>query len=124
MWQKTARGRMVYKEDLAKANKADEFVARKLLAAPSFARLLAAAKRFYNRLHGKDNAAGRMAQFDRQPWEVLTTHAGVMNAKSATAKTLRQLTDAVFAETGLPRDPPGKFRGEDGLNWDGVLAMV
>jgi len=28
------------------------------------------------------------------------------------------LADAVFSETGLPRKPQGKFRGEDSLDWD------
>ena len=119
-WQETARGRSIYKADLAKENAKDEYVRGKLTSALSFQKLLAAAVRFQVSLQGKTAKQHATEQYERQPWELLTVHAGIMNAKSARAKTLVALTNAVYAETGLPRKPEGKFRGEDNLDWDAI----
>lgn len=96
-------------------------------ASPSFAKLKRAYESFLWSLEGtgarkhayfREKIAAKIS--NKLPSRYLTAHAGVMNGKSARAITLRRLSHAVFAETGLPREPIGKFRGEDGVNWDKV----
>ena len=121
-WQKTYRGRIIYKGDAALENAKEATVYDKIVNAPSYPKLLAAYKRFQRTLYRADDLymLKKVQEKEREPWELLTAHASVMNAKSGSALTLRKLADAVFSETGLPRRPPGKFRGENGLDWDKV----
>ena len=88
----------------------DEVVA----SAPSFPRLRRAVKSHLASLYGKERAEDQIQHY--QPHKMLTAHAGVWGAKSARAKTLRELADKVFAETGLPRNSQGMFRGMDGID--------
>ncbi len=121
-WQRTRRGRMIYKSDLSLENEKESFVYDKIVNSPSYPRLLSIYKRHMRRLYsaGDPYLEERLKETELQPWELLTAHAGVMNAKSSTAKNLKELADNVFKETGLPRLPQGKFRGEDALDWDAV----
>ena len=97
-----------------------EDVRNLIRSAPSFKKLFAAHKRFCRRLrpHGNDSWFTSYTLREFEPERLLKDHAGVMNAKSAAAKTMMRLANAVFAETQLPRKPQGKFRGEDGLDWE------
>ena len=95
-------------------------VRKAILAAPSFPKLKARAKSFWQSLYGpygvRDMTA-RLMECDDEPELYLNVHATVMNIKSGRAKTLIRLTDAIFQETGLPRKPLGKFRGDDSIDW-------
>jgi hypothetical protein len=115
---------MIYKGDLATENAKEALVFDKIVNAPSYPKLLAAYKRFMHSLYGKSDAYAEehIKEAEQQPWELLTAHASVMNAKSGSAQTLSRLANAVFSETKLPRYPQGKFRGENGLAWDKVEA--
>jgi len=121
-WQKTRHGRMIYRGDLLLENAKEEFVYEKITNAPSYPKLLASYKGHLRSLYSADDPfmVERMQEVELQPWELLTAHAGVMQAKSARAITLRNLADSVFKETELPRLPEGKFRGESGLDWDNL----
>lgn len=88
----------------------------KIVSAPSWGKLKAAALRYAHSL-SRYTYATTIAGLEKEPEKALTAHAGVMNAKSTACKTLTTLANAVFAETGLPRRPRGMFRGEDGLDW-------
>jgi hypothetical protein len=118
-WYQTAMGRSVYiaESDLPAENAKELHVCNLLRAAPSFPALLKAVHRFKRDLYGPSYVA---ATTEAKPWETLTAYAGVMNAKSARAETLRKLSIAVFRETGLPRQKGGTFRGSDGLDWKAV----
>ncbi len=117
-WQTTARGRDVYKSDVALENAKDEAVVAAMKAAPSYPKLLAAYHRFRRSLSGKSYVPSVIEQ---HPWKMLDSSSGVMNVKSQMAKTLSSLENAVFAESGLPRNnPSGRFRGGTGVDWDRV----
>lgn len=118
-WFTTTAGRTVYCQpsEVAAENAKEATVDARLRAAPSFPALLKTYNSFKRSLHG---AACVPAVIEGKPWEMLTAHAGVMNAKSTRAVTLRNLATAVFRETGLPRQERGTFRGSDGLDWDCV----
>lgn len=115
-WHKTTRGRSVYclASELPAENAREARVCAALEAAPSFVPLLKAYDRFRRDLNKHDY---RPEVIRQKPWELLTTHASVYNAKSARAQTLRKLSLAVFAETGLPRQANTGFRGGHGLDW-------
>jgi len=117
-WEETARGRSVYKSNLATENAKDEKVVAAMKAAPSYPKLKAAYDRFRRSLYGKSY---NPTVIETKPWDMLDSSSGVMNAKSAMAKTLRELESKVFAESGLPRKKPdSKFRGGTGVDWDKV----
>jgi hypothetical protein len=82
--------------------------------APSFPALREAYLRFIRRLY-KCNAPA-VDDLEREPHQYLTVHSHVMNYQSQACKTMQRLTHQIFRETGLPRIPPGKFRGMDGLD--------
>lgn len=97
----------------------EEEIAKKIRQAPSYPELLAAYKRHIKSIYGdRERGIEHIEEAGREPWRLLTAHAGVMNAKSARAQTLEKLANAVFKETKLPRKPVGKFRGENGVDWD------
>lgn len=116
-WRKTVRGRSVYclASELPAENEREARVCTLLESAASFPLLLKAYDRFRRDLNKYDY---NPEVIRRKPWELLTAHAGVYNAKSARAQTLRRLSLAVFAETGLPRQANTGFRGTDGLDWN------
>lgn len=118
-WFTTQRGRSVYIDasELPAENDKENKVAAIIESAPSFPALLKAYDRFRRDLNKYDY---NPAVIRRQPWDLLTAHAGVMSAKSARAQTLLRLAASVFSETGLPRKPRDGFRGSDGLDWDNV----
>lgn len=90
----------------------------KIVSSMSFQKLLAAAKLATKSIHGKvadDYDDKAMAN----PWDLLTAHSGILNAKSVRATTLRSLADAVIREAKLPMMPAGNYRGMDySINWD------
>lgn len=95
----------------------------KIRQSPSFPKLRKATISFWKSLNAwscrKDLTSYQikeLADEDVTPESFLIAHAGVMNYKSARAQTLLRLANEVFAQTGLPRNPPGKFRGENGLD--------
>ena len=116
-WQETPRGRLIYKANLEEETEKENYVYAKITNAPSYPSLLKAYQRFIKKLQGFRSIK---KEEQKQPWNLLTVHASVYNSKSSTAKTLRNLAHNIFKETGLPRNPPGQFRGEDGLDWDKV----
>ncbi len=97
-------------------------VREKIRSAPSFPKLRKAYAGFLTSLYGKDSGYvhTRMEQEDAEPERLLTAHASVMDAKSARCKTMKQLANDVFRETGLPRNAQGKYRGMDGVNWQAL----
>ena len=109
----------------------EEVVRETIRNAPSFKKLRDRTISFWKSLQSKAAYGNelspankeRLAEFDSEPEMFLTAHSGVMDAKSARAKTLKQLADAVFGETKLPRKPPGRFRGEDRLDMEAVTAQ-
>lgn len=120
-WLTTSAGRSVYIEpkSLAIEDAKDARVLSALRSAPSFPALTKAHHSFMRSLYGKTYSP---VSSDAQPWKMLTSYAGVMNAKSTRAVTLRNLSTAVFRETGLPRLNGGTFRGSDGLDWNALTA--
>jgi hypothetical protein len=121
-WHTTEIGRRTIRgtrATLAQENAKEATVTKAMQAAPSYPKLLAAYDRFRRDLNKYDY---RPEVIRSKPWELLTAHAGVMNAKSARAQTLRKLALAVFTETGLPRNSIGGFRGSDGLDWERVTT--
>lgn len=115
-WHKTTRGRSVYclASELPAENAREAHVCATLEAAPSFAALLKAYDRFRRDLNKYDYNPEVIRQ---KPWELLTAHSGVYNAKSTRAQTMKRLALAIFKETGLPRHANTGFRGTDGLDW-------
>lgn len=105
----------VWRSDAEVAAPFEESVREKIRSAPSYPKLLDAYKRSMRSLHGKGDSytENRIKQTESEPENLLSAHSGIMNAKSARAQTLKSLADAVFRETGLPRQSAGKFRGED-----------
>lgn len=86
---------------------------------PSYPKLAKAYRSFIKNLYTwPDQIAARTGEIDSEPERLLSAHAGVMNRKSARAKTMERLASDIFQETGLPRRAPGKFRGDDRLNVD------
>lgn len=117
-WEETARGRSIYKSDLATENAKDEKVVAAMKAAPSYPKLKAAYDRFRRSLSGKSY---NPTVIETKPWGMLDSSSGVMNAKSAMAKTLRELENKVFSESGLPRKKPSNtYRGGTGVDFDKV----
>lgn len=119
-WHTTTVGRRTIRgtaQTLAEEDAKEAFVTRTIQGAPSYEKLLAAYDRFRRDLNKYDYKPEYIRQ---RPWELLTAHGGVMDAKSGRAKTLRDLANAVFRETGLPRKKQDGFRGSDGLDWDRV----
>lgn len=101
---------------------ARETILNRIRQAPSFPKLRKAVIAFHKSLHPYGFFFGDfeklLKDIEDRPDRLLTAHARVLNAKSARAKTLLRLADAVFSETGLPRKPQGKFRFENGLDWE------
>lgn len=90
----------------------------KILNAPSFPKLVAASKSFQKSL-GSQPRPDYEAFVSEQPWDLLSEHSGVLSAKSARAKTLKSLADAVIREADLPMQKPGRYRGMDyRIDWD------
>lgn len=120
-WQETGRGRDVYNSDVATENAKDDLVVKAISSAPSYPRLLAAWRRFQKSL----GRSGDTSAIEKTPWKLLDTSSGVMNAKSQMAKTLAMLEDAVFKESGLPRNErSSRFRGGTGIDWNKVKAAT
>jgi len=86
--------------------------------APSYPKLLRAYISFKKSLSPYLTTEEIMSGIEGDEGSLLTAHAGVMNAKSSRAQTLRRLADDVFREAELPRRPQGKFRGEDDVDID------
>ncbi len=98
--------------------------AQPITEAPSWPRLVRAYKSFMKDLFFGIDDAELNADIVSDPASLLTAHASVMSAKSSRAQTLRRLADQVFAETGMPRLPEGKFRGENGLDFDTLAQRM
>lgn len=99
-----------------------DLVRDKIINAPSFQKLVAASKAFRKSLHGQVSEAW-LTEKMQTPWDFLSEHAGVMNAKSARARTLQSLADAVIREAELPMMAPGRYRGMDyRIDWDKLAA--
>lgn len=117
-WHTTELGRRTIRgtlQDLAAENAKEIAVLGRIRSAPSFAPLLKAYHRFRRDLNKFDY---NPTHIETRLWELLTAHAGVMNAKSGRAQTLKRLAFAVFSETGLPRRALNGFRGSDGIDWE------
>ena len=72
-----------------------------------------AAIRFHVSLHGKASRANVEQRYLLEPEDLLSAHAGVMNAKSARCQTLRSLADQVIKQAELPMCKAGLYRGQD-----------
>ena len=109
-------------EDRDHVDKCENEVALKIESSPSYPKLLRACKRFFDKKHNlmyEDQVNGIIIR----PWTMLEMHGRVYKGKSTQAKTLRRLADEVFAQTGLPRCPEGKFRGDNGVDWENIFAQ-
>jgi hypothetical protein len=110
---------------IVKKSDIEDAAAKKIRAAPSYPAIQKAyasfRKSIYGHLSPTDEA--ELRRDDAEPWKYLTAHSGVMNAKSARAKTLERLADEIFAQTKLPRRPMGKFRGDNGVDWDKLITQ-
>jgi len=123
-------------EGAAQLKHAEESVAKAITNAPSWGKLRKAIKAHERSLNkfATSRIDAEMQKIDEKPWRALSRHAGVMNAKSARAKTLHRLAMAVIEESGVQvvgQNPNwhkqwGKvrpFRGDsEAIDWKRVIA--
>ncbi len=94
----------------------------RIIATAAYPDLLKAALRFEISLYGKrsERVATREREYMAEPEDLLKVHSYVVNAKSARARTLRELSLQVIEQAGLKpyMQPIGKFRGDDSrIDW-------
>lgn len=102
----------------------EEVVIKRIQQAPSWKQLVRAYKSFRKSLSPVYGPEEAEHSIKNRPISLLTAHAGVMDAKSSRAKTLRRLADAIFSETGLPRLPVGEFRGENTVDFPTLAKQM